>query len=326
MVPFAVLVLGIATFPLVLPNAWGRHDFQILVTLLCAVPVAAYLIQSGHHEHLTEAAISYVSFVVTIAALYVTASGVFVSGDIEAKPATNVAFILAGSLLASVIGTTGASILLIRPILRTNRQRSFRTHIVPFFILAVSNAGGLLTPLGDPPLLLGYLEGVPFLWTLKLFPYWALYVGSITAAFYFVERGAYAREPASAKARDVAEVEPLGIQGRRNIPLLLAIVGAVLLPAGFREVAIAAIAAASYFTTPASVHKQNGFSFGPILEVAVLFAGLFACLAPLEYNLAHSAESLPGVTPGSSSGAPVSSRRCSTTRPPTRRSPRWHEG
>jgi Na+/H+ antiporter NhaD/arsenite permease-like protein len=293
MVPFVVLVLGIATFPLVLPNAWGRHDFQILVTLLCAVPVAAFLLTTGNHHHLTEAGISYISFVVTIGALYVTTSGIFISGDIEAKPTTNLAFVLVGALLASVIGTTGASILLIRPILRTNRQRSRRTHIVPFFILIVSNAGGLLTPLGDPPLLLGYLEGVPFLWTLKLFPYWALYVGAIGAVFYFIERSAYAQEPESVKARDVAEVERLGVHGLRNIPLLLCIVGAVLLPAGFREVIIAAIAAVSYFTTPARVHEQNGFSLGPILEVAVLFAGLFACLAPLEHNLAHSSSNLP---------------------------------
>jgi len=293
MVPFAVLVLGIAVFPLALPQAWGRHDFQIFVTLLCALPVGAFLVKHGHGDHLRASATSYVSFVVTIAALYVTASGVYVSGDIEARPRTNVAFLLAGSLLASVIGTTGASILLIRPILRTNRQRTRRNHIVPFFILAVSNAGGLLTPLGDPPLLLGYLEGVPFLWTLQLLPYWTLYVGAITAAFYFIERRAHAGEPAAARARDRAEIEPLGINGRRNIPLLMCLVGAVLLPAGWREIAIASIAAVSYFTTPARVHQQNGFSFGPIIEVAILFAGLFACLAPLEFNLARAAPTLP---------------------------------
>jgi Na+/H+ antiporter NhaD/arsenite permease-like protein len=293
MFPFVVLVLGIATFPLMIPNLWGRHGFQIFVTLVCASPVAYFLLSNGHGDHLRESALSYVSFVVTIGALYVTASGIYISGDIEARPRTNLAFLVGGALLASCIGTTGASILMIRPILRTNRQRSRRLHIVPFFILAVSNAGGLLTPLGDPPLLLGYLEGVPFLWTLKLFPYWLLYVGVISTVFFFVERRAYASEPETAKARDRAEVQPLGVEGSRNIPLLGAIVGAVLLPAGWREAAMVAIGAGSYFFTPKRVHEQNGFAFGPILEVAVLFAGLFACLVPLEHNLAQGASDLP---------------------------------
>jgi len=293
MIPFAVLVLGIASFPLMIPRAWGRHDFQIFVTLACTAPVAYFLLTSGNGGHLRDAALSYASFVVTIGALYITASGIYISGDIEATPRTNLAFLVGGALLASLIGTTGASILFIRPLLRTNRQRSRRLHIVPFFILAVSNAGGLLTPLGDPPLLLGYLEGVPFLWTLKLFPYWALYVGSISAIFFFIERRAYANETSAAKARDRSEVERLGVHGTRNIPLLAAIVGAVLLPAGWREAAMVLIGVGSYFGTPKRVHEQNGFSLGPILEVAVLFAGLFACLAPLEHNLAHQATSLP---------------------------------
>jgi len=293
MVPFVVLVLGIASFPLMIPNLWGRHGFQIFVSLLCTAPVAYFLLTSGHGDHLRDAALSYASFVVTIGALYIVASGIFISGDIEATPRTNLAFLLAGAVLASFIGTTGASILLIRPILRTNRQRSRRLHIVPFFILAVSNAGGLLTPLGDPPLLLGYLEGVPFLWTLKLFPYWLLYVGSISSIFFFIERRAYASESSTAKARDRAEIEPLGINGSRNVPLLAAIVGAVLLPAGWREAAMVAIGVGSYYLTPKQVHEQNGFSLGPIFEVAVLFAGLFACLAPLEHNLGRQATSLP---------------------------------
>ena len=293
MLPFVVLVLGVATFPLAFPRAWSRHDCQILVALACAAPVAVFLVKTGHGAQLRESALSYASFVATIGALYVTASGIYISGDIEATPSTNLLILLAGSLLASLVGTTGASILLIRPLLRTNQQRSRRLHIVPFFILVVSNAGGLLTPLGDPPLLLGYLEGVPFLWTLKLFPYWALYVGSICAAFFLVERRAYAQEPTSNKARDRREIAPLGIQGARNIPLLAALVGAVLLPAGWREASILLIGAASYASTPASVHEQNAFSFGPIIEVAVLFAGLFACLTPLEWNLAHGASGLP---------------------------------
>jgi Na+/H+ antiporter NhaD/arsenite permease-like protein len=293
LLPFAALVLGIAVLPILLPNAWGKHGFQALVALLCAAPVVAFLALNGHHGHLTSAATSYASFVATIGALYVTASGIFISGDIEATPRNNLAFLLGGGVLASIIGTTGASILLVRPLLRTNHQRQHQQHLIPFFILVVSNAGGLLTPLGDPPLLLGYLEGVPFLWTLRLFPYWALYVGVIGALMYVVEARAYRREPASTLERDRAEVVPFAIQGKRNSLLILAIVGAVLLPSGFREATMVTIAFVSYFATPRELHDKNRFSFGPIIEVSILFAGLFACLAPIEVNLAHAAPDLP---------------------------------
>jgi Na+/H+ antiporter NhaD/arsenite permease-like protein len=288
-----MLVLGIAVLPILLPNAWGKHGFQALVALGCAAPVIGFLVLKGHQDHLSGAALSYLSFVATIGALYVTASGIFISGDIEATPRVNLAFLLGGGLLASLVGTTGASILLVRPLLRTNQQRVHRQHLIPFFILVVSNAGGLLTPLGDPPLLLGYLEGVPFLWTLRLFPYWAMYVGAIASFMYVVETRAYHREPARALEKDKAEVVPLGVVGKRNMLLLAAIVGAVLLPAGFREATMVAIGAVSYFGTPREVHKKNGFSFGPIVEVGILFAGLFACLAPIEVNLAHAAPGLP---------------------------------
>ena len=291
--PFATLVLGIAGIPLVLPDAWGKHGFQAMVALACAAPVIGFLWIEGHHDHLIGAASSYLSFVATIGALYITASGILVSGDIEATPRTNLAFLVTGAMLASLIGTTGASILLIRPLLRTNQQREHRNHLVPFFILVVANAGGLLTPLGDPPLLLGYLEGVPFLWTLGLFPYWALYVGIICAVMYVVETRAYRREPIKARQRDRAEVVPLAIDGKRNIALLLLIVAAVLLPTGLREVTMVGIALLSYLGTPREVHRKNGFSVGPIIEVSILFAGIFACLAPIEVNLAKAAPSLP---------------------------------
>jgi Na+/H+ antiporter NhaD/arsenite permease-like protein len=293
MLPFGVLVLCIAALPLIFPGAWGKHGFQALVALACAAPVVGFLLYAGHRDHLVSAVTSYLSFVATIGALYITASGILVAGDIEATPRTNLTFLVGGALLSSFIGTTGASILMIRPVLRTNAQRVHRQHMVPFFILAVSNAGGLLTPLGDPPLLLGYLEGVPFLWTLRLFPYWLFYVGAVAALFYVVERRAYRREPEQAIKVDRAAIVPLAIQGKRNVFLLFAIVGAVLLPSGWREGAMLAIAAISYLGTPHELHERNGFSFGPIVEVAVLFAGLFACLSPIEVNLARAAPDLP---------------------------------
>src|ERR1700733_8243864 len=145
-------------------------------------------------DAIREATASYLSFVAILGALYVTSSGVHLSGDIEAKPSANVTLVALGAGLARLVGTTGASMLPLRPLPRTNRQRKNRAHLVPFFILAVANAGGLLTPLGDPPLLVGYIGGVPFFWTLRLFPAWLLYVGSIAIALFVIERSAYARE------------------------------------------------------------------------------------------------------------------------------------
>jgi len=291
--PFVALVLAIATLPMTAPGFWGKLWFQALVAGACAAPVALFLVLGQHHEHLLGVTASYLSFICTIGALYVTTSGILVKGDIEATPRVNVTFMVAGALLSSVIGTTGASVLMIRPLLRTNQQRTKRNHLVPFFILLVANAGGLLTPLGDPPLLLGYLEGVPFFWTLRLFPYWLLYVGTTVAAFWVIERRAYAGEPEASKARDRAEVIPLAVVGQRNLVLLLGIVGAVLLPSPWREAAMLGIAGASYALTPKEVRENNGFSFGPIVEVGVLFAGLFVCLAPVEVSLAENASRLP---------------------------------
>jgi Na+/H+ antiporter NhaD/arsenite permease-like protein len=291
--PFVALVLCIAVLPLAAPAAWSRQGFQAFVVAACAAPVVLFLFLTGHTSHLFSAGTSYLSFVATIGALYVTTSGIFLSGDILATPRTNAAFLAAGAVLASLIGTTGASILLIRPLLRTNQQRVHRAHLVPFFILVVSNAGGLLTPLGDPPLLIGYLEGVPFLWTLRLVPYWTLYVGVATLLLYVVDRHFHAKESDEALLRDREEVVPLAVLGKRNFVLLGVIVAAVLLPSGWREAAMGATAATSYFTTPDDVHERNAFSFTPIRELAVIFAGLFACLAPIEVNLARSASELP---------------------------------
>ena len=211
----------------------------------------------------------------------------------KATPLVNVGFLLAGSLLASFVGTTGASVLTIRPLLRTNKQRKHTAHLVPFFILAVANAGGLLTPLGDPPLLVGFVSGVPFFWTLNLFPFWLLYNLTFAGMFYVVDRRAYAREAAADLARDSREQQPLSVKGKRNLVLLAAIVGAAFLPAGFREAGLVTIALTSFFATSKEVHRLNSFSFGPIAEVALLFVGLFVCLVPIELMMGYMAKDIP---------------------------------
>jgi Na+/H+ antiporter NhaD/arsenite permease-like protein len=177
--------------------------------------------------------------------------------------------------------------------LRTNSQREHKAHLAPFMILAVANAGGLLTPLGDPPLLVGFIGGVPFFWTLRLFPVWVLYVAVFAIALYVVDRRAYAQESAEALERDRSEQRPLEVRGYLNLALLLGIVPAALLPPFLREGAMLAIALVSYFSTSREIHGLNNFSLAPILEVGLLFAGLFACLVPIEIGLAAHAHELP---------------------------------
>jgi Na+/H+ antiporter NhaD/arsenite permease-like protein len=293
MLPFPALVLAIAVMPILLPRFWERRWFQALVVVLCSAPVVAYLLALGRGADLAESAGSFTTFIVTIGALYIAAGGVYATGDLEATPRTNVLLLIVGSALASLIGATGASVLMIRPVLRTNSQRAHTGHLVPFFILAVANAGGLLTPLGGGPLLIGFIEGVPFLWTLRLLPVWLLYVGSFAVGLYVVDRRAYARENAAALGRDRTEVVPLSIRGRRNVFGLTAIIGATFLPSVLRELALVAIGALSYFGTPRELHEKNQFVLAPMIEVALLFAGLFACLVPIESGLAASAPHLP---------------------------------
>ena len=292
-VPFPALVLAIALLPMIVPRTWERRSFQLSIVSVCAAPVLAHLVLTGRTSELLEAAMSYLSFVSTLAALYVTSGGILLAMAVEPRPSTNVAFILVGAVLASLIGTTGASMLLIRPLLATNRRRENRAHLVPFFIIAVANAGGLLTPLGDPPLLVGYIGGVPFFWTLRLFPAWLLYVGSCALALYLVDRRAFAREPLDVSARQSPEVKTINVRGRRNVILMLAVIPAAMLPGSFRELAMVALIVASLSLTPRTLHRGNSFSFGPIIDVAVIFAGLFACLGPLRTTLADSAPWFP---------------------------------
>lgn len=290
---FPTLVLAIAVLPMALPHYWEKRWFQLTVTLICTLPVVLYELANARSAQVVEGTRGYLAFVITLGALFTASGGIHLQGDIEATPRTNLLFLLAGAVLASLIGTTGASMLLIRPLLKTNHQREHRAHLVPFFILIVANAGGLLTPLGDPPLLVGYIEGVPFFWTLRLFPIWFLYVASFLVTFYVIDARAYGRETKAALAADRSEVTPLALLGRRNLIFLLAIVPAALLPAGFREAALLAIAFASYFSTPRAVHTANSFNFGPITDVAIIFAGLFLCLGPIEVTLAQAAPHFP---------------------------------
>jgi Na+/H+ antiporter NhaD/arsenite permease-like protein len=278
--PFIAMLLAIAFCPLWRPHWWESNRNKLVVSALLGAPVLL-LYLARHPGTLLHTAGDYVSFMILLAGLYVISGGVLLRGDIEAVPLVNAGFLASGAVLASVIGTTGASMLLIRPLLQTNRERTHVTHTVIFFIFLVSNIGGMLTPLGDPPLFLGYLQGVPFVWTLRLWPPWLVMVGVLLLAYLVWDSIAYAREPLLARARDRALIEPLRLRGAVNALWLLGVVGAVaFLRAPIREVVILALAALSLGTTSSDVRRANGFTAGPMVEVAFLFLGIFLTMIP----------------------------------------------
>jgi Na+/H+ antiporter NhaD/arsenite permease-like protein len=218
---------------------------------------------------------------VLLGSLFVISGGVFLEGDLQATPRVNTTFLGAGALLASLVGTTGASMLLVRPLLQTNQERRHVTHTVVFFIFLVSNVGGCLTPLGDPPLFLGYLAGVPFTWTLRLMPAWLFTVAILLLIYVAWDSKAYAAEKIEDRKRDALEVRPLRVAGKSNIVLLLFVVAAVaLLRAPYREGAMIGAALLSLASTPRDLRAANRFTLHPIVEVAVLFAGIFLTMIP----------------------------------------------
>lgn len=278
--PFVAMLLAIAVAPLWLPHWWESNRNKLALSAILGLPIAAFYGLEAP-ALLLHAAEDYASFIILLAGLFVVSSGITLRGDLAATPLVNTGFLALGGLLSSVIGTTGASMLLIRPLLQTNQERRRVTHTVVFFIFVVSNVGGMLTPLGDPPLFLGYLAGVPFTWTLRLWAPWAMLVGGLLAVYFVYDSVQFTREPLSAIRRDRAHIEPLRIEGGHNAVWLLAMVGAVaLLHAPWREAAIVTIAALSFKTTPGRIRKANRFSAGPMVEVAVLFAGIFLTMIP----------------------------------------------
>jgi Na+/H+ antiporter NhaD/arsenite permease-like protein len=278
--PFGAMLLAIAVVPLAAPHFWESNLHKLGLAALLAVPVLVlYLMR--HPGALLHVAADYASFIVLLGGLFVISGGIFLEGDLEATPRTNALFLAAGAVLASLIGTTGASMLLVRPLLQTNRERKHVVHTVVFFIFLVSNVGGCLTPLGDPPLFLGYLQGVPFLWTLRLTVPWLFTVAILLAVYLIWDSRAHARETKQDLRRDFYEVRPLRLAGKENLVLLGGVLLAVaLLPAPWRELAIVLLALYSYLRTDPELRKANHFTFHPILEVAALFAGIFVTMLP----------------------------------------------
>lgn len=302
--PFALLLAVIAIGPLVFGHWWHRNRNKGFVAALVGVPIAIYLlfIPQGP-EALRHGVEEYLQFIILIGSLYIIAGGIALTGDLNARPRVNLLFLACGALLANVIGTTGASMLLIRPLLRSNSERQNTSHLPVFFIMIVSNCGGLLTPIGDPPLFLGFLAGVDFWWNLRMWPQWLIVNGYLLTLFYLWDRGAWRRETLRDQLLEQQRVHPLRLYGWQiNIPLMLGVITAVVLKKYIPlfpicEIIMVVCAMASLLFTRPSVREANHFAWAPIIEVAVIFAAIFVTMIPVLVLLNQHGKSIPIAEP-----------------------------
>lgn len=297
-IPFVIMLLTIAIAPLAMEHVWESNRNKFIFTFAISVVTIVLLSFYGMgHSIVHNLLYDYIPFIMLLLALFVVTGGIHIRGDIAATPFINTSILGMGFLLASFMGTTGAAMLLIRPLLQINKQRKYRVHTVLFFIALVANCGGILTPLGDPPLFLLYLRGAEFQWFSSMFPEW-LVAGLLLMCIYFIlDRHYYAKEPAENILRDRTEQEPIRISGARNFIYLGMVIAAVLflnrsyIPAMraegapfyiafLRDIVLGVIIILSLVTTPKQVRKANNFSWAPILEVAILFVGIFVTMTP----------------------------------------------
>jgi Na+/H+ antiporter NhaD/arsenite permease-like protein len=299
--PFAGILLSIALFPLLASHFWEHHQGKIAAAwgLLVLLPMAVLLGPITALQALAHTAfLEYIPFILLLLALFTVAGGILVRGNLHGSPGTNTLLLAIGTVLASLIGTTGASMMMIRPVLRANDDRRHNVHVVVFFIFLVSNIGGSLTPLGDPPLFLGFLRGVDFFWTTThLFPETLFVSGILLALFFVVDTVIYRRE--GHIKPDPTPDNPVRVTGGINFVLIFIIIAAILMSAtadlgrvnvlgseielanALRDLIMIAVTIVSLKLTPTANRAENGFSWGPIKEVAKLFAGIFIAIIPV---------------------------------------------
>ena len=297
--PFILTLVLIAIVPFAFANWWEKNSNKLILSLVMSVPVLVLLVPAGL-ALLTESLIDYLSFMVLLGALFIISGGIYIKGEFAGTPAGNTAFLAVGAVLANLIGTTGASMLLIRPYIRANHRRRHHAHLGVFFIFIVSNIGGLLTPLGDPPLFLGFLRGVPFGWTLSLLPVWLMAIVPLLIVFNRFDQYVFVREDIETPGSLAEDVQPrrsIEIQCGLNPILLLGVMLSAILsgyfgwPRGVQELMMVILALMSWFTTPPTIYKANNFSFHPIAEIAAIFLGIFITMIPaLELLRSHATE------------------------------------
>jgi Na+/H+ antiporter NhaD/arsenite permease-like protein len=310
-IPFVIMLLSIAIGPLFFNRFWEKNRNKLIVSIILGTPVAIILLINGMGNELVHQILfDYVPFIVLLGALFIITGGIHLEGDIKAKPHVNTIFLAIGGILASFMGTTGAAMLLIRPVIKTNSERTFKVHTILFFIAIVANAGGLLTPLGDPPLFMMYLRGAPFIWFLGMFKEWAFVMVLLLLIYFLVDSHYYKKETKKDILNDELNVTPIRINGKVNFIFLLGVVLSVaflneqFIPiihksqyySFIREVFIILFALLSMiFTSRKLRFKENNFTWGPIIEVAFLFLGIFVTMIPSLLYLKENALSL-GIT------------------------------
>ncbi len=298
-IPFVGMLLSIAVFPLAAPEFWHHHFPKVSAfwALLLAIPFTLAYGHDAVHAIAHIYVIDYIPFIILLWALFTVSGGILVRGSFSGTPGLNTVFLLIGTIIASWVGTTGAAMLLIRPVLRANARRQHKVHTVVFFIFLVANVGGSLTPLGDPPLFLGFLHGVPFFWTLGLIKETGLVVAILLAVFFAIDTHFWRRETEAAR-QPIEGGEKLKIEGLHNVLFLGGILGGVILSGTWhagevsilgihqhiqnlaRDLILIVMGLLSLITTPKEVRKGNSFTWFPILEVAYLFAGIFMTIVP----------------------------------------------
>ncbi len=317
-VPFVLLLLAIAILPLAAHRWWESNRSKLFVSFLLGAPIALFLWFFVDHgaDKMMHAGNEYVGFVALLGSLYVISGGILVSGSLAGTPLSNTLLLGIGAVLANVIGTTGASMVLIRPLLRANASRQKRAHVVIFFIFLVSNVGGCLTALADPPLFLGFLRGVPFTWTFMLWKEWLFMTAALLVVFNLVDQFLLGKEEAALPGSQFEELEeaarPFRIEGLRNVLLLAGVVALILARGTFSDLlpiadehhrqdfanaiqvlGMIGLGLASLAITPRRIREENRFTWGPIGEVAFLFAGIFATMVPALMLLEANARALP---------------------------------
>jgi Na+/H+ antiporter NhaD/arsenite permease-like protein len=298
---------------LLLKNGGSKTKNKLLAAILLGIPVVSYMLSNGLSEKLIDTvAYDYVPFMILLGSLFVITGGIHVSGDIKATPLNNTLFLGIGYILASIMGTTGAAMILIRPLISTNQERKYTTHTILFFIAAVANCGGLLTPLGDPPLFMLYLRGAEFFWFLNLFPEWIFTGTLLLTIYYLTDRHYYKKEDWVNIAEDYIQIKPIRITGNINFLFLIGVVISVAFINNgnipqmgeenasiwlkyMREIVLITLTIMSLYYTKTEVRTNNKFSWSPIIEVAYLFLGIFITLSPTLIWLANNAASF-GVT------------------------------
>ncbi len=308
MIPFVLMLLMIAVGPLIFEHWWENNNHKLIISLVLSVPIVIYLVKNGMYHELEHTILNdYVPFIVLLLTLFVITGGIHISGDIKAKPWINTSFLGLGWILASFMGTTGAAMLLIRPLITTNQQREYKVHTILFFIALVANCGGVLTPLGDPPLFMLYLRGASFTWFFGLWKEW-LFTGALLMVIYYcTDCYFYKKEHWTALSADAREHGKLKLGGRVNFIYLLCVMATVafvntsFIPAmatkdapfclaHLREIILLVLMGLSLYTTKKKVrYELNKYTWAPIIEVAYLFLGIFITMIPALHYLGNLA-------------------------------------